>query len=109
MHIACNVFLLLSALPLVGIVAVAVTQLVTPRYNVSGNRRQQFYKISGGSLANYLDVGMTSILKVNIDADPQSNLTGYSVYAQTPVVGSSRIIFTTNGNFGPVNVEVIGN
>jgi hypothetical protein len=83
----------------------AVTQNTTPSFNVVGNKRQQFYNITGAS-GDTLDVGMTSVLKVN--TDQPAVITSYTVTAATPSVGQSRITFTAGGAITAANVEVLG-
>ncbi len=83
----------------------AVTTNGRPYYNIAGSLRQQMYNITG-STGQTLDVGLTSVLKVNTDAP--AVITAYTVTAATPTTGMSRITFT-GGPFTAVNVEVLGN
>lgn len=81
----------------------AVTQTISPRYNVSGSFREQFYSLSGAD-TNTLKVGLNTINQVVIEP---STITGYSVASNGPGSGST-ITFSASGAFTAVQVTVIG-
>jgi hypothetical protein len=81
----------------------AVTVLST-KYNVAGNMRDQFYSISGNS-GDFLVVGLNNINLTDIQIG--SPITAVALVAG-PFPGSTQITFTSSGAFTASKLELLG-
>lgn len=79
----------------------AVTQNVTPTYNVAGSMRDQHYNVTGVD-TNTLQVGLRTVKTVNIEL---STITAYTLTANAL---GTLITFSASGAFTGVDVQVMG-
>ena len=82
----------------------AAVTVNSKKFNVAGSMRENFYNITGVT-GDTLDVGMYTVKAVLMEPNV---LTSYTLTADTPAKGQTRITFTSSGAFTSADVVVKG-
>ena len=83
----------------------AAVTVNSKKFNVAGSMRENFYNITGVT-GDTLDVGLYNVRAVIMEPGA---LTSYTLTADTPAKGQTRITFTSSGAYTAADLVVKGN
>lgn len=82
----------------------AAVTILSTKYNVNGNMRDQYYSISGNT-GDTLVVGLNNINQADVQLG--STITAMA-FATGPFPGSTQITFTASGAFTASKLQLMG-